>query len=271
MISCLSQVTLTPPTTSPESIVKNMRPNNQHTISTPLHTLVIRKQLADIGPARTHRYRQSWSSFFPHTLLRPIQRIHVRSPSPTLFARCSCLKDDSGAPSGGKIIRGRYMADHLPCFSPSSPFHSLFLLFLEMTAQQADMWHLPLCIAFFLLSLVSAITLPTSPANSTCNQQCHIDKILGPELSQHASIVHTTSAVPRWSDFDAPNPGTVVNVASEHDVLLTVGFSPNCSTRCSDSDVHDALGPVLRCTQTKWTRPLGHLTISLMQEAVVSA
>ena len=133
---------------------------------------------------------------------------------------------------------------------PTPLFHSL-----GNTAQQANMWHLSLCIASFLLSLGSAITLPISPANSTCSQQCQIDKMLGPELSQHASIVHTTSAIPRWSDFDAPNPGTVVNVASEHDVLLTVGFSPNCSPRCSDSDVHDALGPVLRCTQPTLSGP----------------
>lgn len=83
---------------------------------------------------------------------------------------------------------------------------------------------LSLYIIPFLPSLVSAVVLPTSPANSTCNQQCQIDKNLGPELSRHASIVHTTSAIPRWSDFDAPNPGTVVNVASEHDVLLTVKY-----------------------------------------------
>ncbi len=87
------------------------------------------------------------------------------------------------------------------------------------------MWRISLYFAVVFLALVSANTLPAFPINSTCDQQCQIDKGLGPELSKHASIVHTTSAVPRWSDFDAPNPGTVVNVASEHDVLLTVSTS----------------------------------------------
>ncbi|KAL9121092.1 MAG: hypothetical protein Q9187_002353 [Circinaria calcarea] len=47
---------------------------------------------------------------------------------------------------------------------------------------------------------------------------------LGPLLSKNASIVHSTSEAPRWSDFDAPTPGTVVNVATERDVLITVQY-----------------------------------------------
>ena len=70
--------------------------------------------------------------------------------------------------------------------------------------------------------LISAINLPTSPNTPACDQQCQIDRILGHQLSRQASIVHTSAAIPRWSDFDAPNPGTVVNVATEHDVLMTV-------------------------------------------------
>ena len=41
-------------------------------------------------------------------------------------------------------------------------------------------------------------------------------------LSRNASISHNASTVPRWSDFDAPKPRTIVNVATEHDVLVTV-------------------------------------------------
>ena len=41
-------------------------------------------------------------------------------------------------------------------------------------------------------------------------------------LSKNASIVHSTSGAPRWSEFAAPSPGTVVNVATENDVLVTV-------------------------------------------------
>ena len=45
---------------------------------------------------------------------------------------------------------------------------------------------------------------------------------LGPLLSPHASIDYTAAGVIRWSEFDAPTPGIVVNVATEHDVLVTV-------------------------------------------------
>jgi hypothetical protein len=43
---------------------------------------------------------------------------------------------------------------------------------------------------------------------------------LQPFLSPNASIAY--SAVPRWSDYPAPHPGAVVNVATEEDVLVTV-------------------------------------------------
>lgn len=49
-----------------------------------------------------------------------------------------------------------------------------------------------------------------------------IDQVLGARLSKGASIVHNSSAAPRWSEFDAPQPGTVVNVATEKDVAVTV-------------------------------------------------
>ena len=42
-------------------------------------------------------------------------------------------------------------------------------------------------------------------------------------LSRQASISGPNSA-PRWSEFDAPAPIAVVNVASELDVLLTVRY-----------------------------------------------
>ena len=48
---------------------------------------------------------------------------------------------------------------------------------------------------------------------------------LGPLLSPNASIAYNTLEAPRWSQFPAPNPGAVVNVATENDVLVTVGVS----------------------------------------------
>ena len=74
----------------------------------------------------------------------------------------------------------------------------------------------------FILQSVSVLVLPTSKSNSICDMQCNIDSKLGPKLSKGASIVHTSSSVPRWSDYKAPDPGTVVNVATEGDVQITV-------------------------------------------------
>lgn len=41
-------------------------------------------------------------------------------------------------------------------------------------------------------------------------------------LSHNASIAYNTTGAPRWSEFDAPSPGFVVNVATENDVQVTV-------------------------------------------------
>lgn len=37
------------------------------------------------------------------------------------------------------------------------------------------------------------------------------------------AVISGPNSLPRWSDFQAPTPLAIVNVASEHDVLLTVG------------------------------------------------
>lgn len=42
-------------------------------------------------------------------------------------------------------------------------------------------------------------------------------------LSPDASIDQDNSNAPRWSSFNAPTPGAMVNVATEDDVLETVG------------------------------------------------
>jgi hypothetical protein len=41
-------------------------------------------------------------------------------------------------------------------------------------------------------------------------------------LSPNATISYNTTEAPRWSEFDAPNPGLIVNVATEKDVQVTV-------------------------------------------------
>lgn len=49
-----------------------------------------------------------------------------------------------------------------------------------------------------------------------------IDSGLRPLLSHNASISHSADSAPRWSDFEAPDPGTVVAVAVANDVAETV-------------------------------------------------
>ena len=54
------------------------------------------------------------------------------------------------------------------------------------------------------------------------DQYVEIDRELGAKLSPGAVISHFQSAAPRWSDYHAPTPGTVVSVAEEVDVQKTV-------------------------------------------------
>ncbi|TVY53189.1 FAD-linked oxidoreductase azaG [Lachnellula cervina] len=61
-------------------------------------------------------------------------------------------------------------------------------------------------------------------ASRHSRQPVDIDSGLGPLLSKNASISHSSSAAPRWSDFEAPKPGTVVNVFTENDVVETVKY-----------------------------------------------
>ncbi|TGO24557.1 hypothetical protein BPAE_0100g00250 [Botrytis paeoniae] len=50
----------------------------------------------------------------------------------------------------------------------------------------------------------------------------NIESALGHLLSKNASISYLSTAASRWSDFKAPMPGTVVNVATAYDVLETL-------------------------------------------------
>ncbi|KAI1206796.1 FAD-binding domain-containing protein [Annulohypoxylon truncatum] len=51
-----------------------------------------------------------------------------------------------------------------------------------------------------------------------------IDSDLIGKLSTGASISHNASVFPRWSEFGAPHPGTIVSVATEADVQATVQY-----------------------------------------------
>lgn len=70
---------------------------------------------------------------------------------------------------------------------------------------------------------------------------------LSPELSRKNLI--STTAPARWSDFGAPNPGVVVNVASESDVVATVRL-------------HDSYIPSLPITSLSLKKKAAALTLS---------
>ncbi|KAI1469342.1 FAD binding domain-containing protein [Daldinia caldariorum] len=65
--------------------------------------------------------------------------------------------------------------------------------------------------------------LPLVLAGANCNS---LAQRLRVELSPHLSGENLISATapPRWSDFEAPDPGAVVNVATESDVVATVKY-----------------------------------------------
>lgn len=44
-------------------------------------------------------------------------------------------------------------------------------------------------------------------------------------LSPKASVSYNISSAPRWSQFDGPQPGAIVNVATEEDVVTIVCLS----------------------------------------------
>lgn len=80
------------------------------------------------------------------------------------------------------------------------------------------LWHW-LCI--FASSAVASITAATDLAN------------LRTQLSPNASISWSTSDAPRWSDYDAPQPIAIINVAAEKDVQITVSLKPAIQYRHS--------------------------------------
>lgn len=68
-----------------------------------------------------------------------------------------------------------------------------------------------------IISLAAATYLPQG-----FNSSVALDACLTAGLSKDASIAHSPSAAPRWSEFGEPMPGTVVQVATEKDVQVAV-------------------------------------------------
>ena len=71
--------------------------------------------------------------------------------------------------------------------------------------------------------IITAITTTITSPNSVPSQDAGLRVLLSPG----ATITHDPSIAPRWSEFGAPTPGTVVNVATENDVLVTVCLIQN--------------------------------------------
>jgi hypothetical protein len=68
-----------------------------------------------------------------------------------------------------------------------------------------------------------SITLPLGGYAAGLQKSAN-DTIILSLLSSGATISHNISTAPRWSQFDAPSPGAIVNVATEQDVVATVKY-----------------------------------------------
>ena len=79
---------------------------------------------------------------------------------------------------------------------------------------------------WLILNLILLALIPTF-ARSSCTSllsasgNCSIAG-LEPLLSHDASISYNASTDPRWSQYNAPTPGAIINVATERDVVATV-------------------------------------------------
>ncbi|OTA68112.1 FAD-binding domain-containing protein [Hypoxylon sp. EC38] len=69
---------------------------------------------------------------------------------------------------------------------------------------------------FSLLASIGIATISTAV--------CSTDSDLKSRLSAGATISHDASTAPRWSEYHAPQPGTIVTVATEGDVEATVQY-----------------------------------------------
>ncbi|KAI1321947.1 FAD binding domain-containing protein [Xylariaceae sp. FL0255] len=83
--------------------------------------------------------------------------------------------------------------------------------------------YLPIRRAMKLTGSIWAIVL-AAVATTACGSklQQQLQSQLLPSLSKGASISSTAPA--RWSEFDAPDPGAVINVATEQDVVTSVRY-----------------------------------------------
>lgn len=93
-----------------------------------------------------------------------------------------------------------------------------------MILRSAALIFLVILIAYVLQVYNFTAFTNSNDNSSNSDGKSPIDQELGPKLSSKASIVHYTSAAPRWSEYYPPKPGTIVNVAHENDVVETVRY-----------------------------------------------
>jgi hypothetical protein len=65
--------------------------------------------------------------------------------------------------------------------------------------------------------------------NGWVEQTVSLQQLLAPlkeQLSAGANISYDPSTLPRWSDYEAPKPGAIINVAVEEDVAIAVSSLP---------------------------------------------
>ena len=74
----------------------------------------------------------------------------------------------------------------------------------------------------YTISVVAVALVPSRPNTALQQIRRSFDDDLRLVLSPEARISHQLSAAPRWSEYYAPRPGTIIDVATESDVQAVV-------------------------------------------------
>ena len=97
--------------------------------------------------------------------------------------------------------------------------------------------HFQLLVALVALAINAAAVVirPDAADIASPRSPRSFDDALQKVLSLNATISHQISSAPRWSEYHAPHPGMVVNVATERDVQVVVRslLSPAVERRSS--------------------------------------
>lgn len=96
-------------------------------------------------------------------------------------------------------------------------------------------FHLLLAFVAFAINAAAVVVRPDAANFVSPRSPRSFDNALQKLLSPNATISHQLSSAPRWSEYHAPHPGTIVNVATERDVQVVVRslLSPAIQLRSS--------------------------------------